>query len=54
MTELLKKLMMTQSGKEVAQERHQIIVDILYHIFDEFSTTIKARWFHIGTIVLLS
>lgn len=31
----LKKLMMTESGKEEAQERHQIVVDVLYHIFDE-------------------
>lgn len=31
----LKGLMMTESGKEEAKERHQIVVDILYHIFDE-------------------
>ena len=31
----LKNLMMTESGKEEAQERHQIVVDILHHIFDE-------------------
>lgn len=31
----LKGLMLTDSGKEEAQERHQIVVDILYHIFDE-------------------
>ena len=31
----LKNLMMTESGKEDAQDRHQIVVDVLYHIFDE-------------------
>lgn len=31
----LKDLMMTNSGKEEATDRHQIIVDILYHLFDE-------------------
>lgn len=31
----LKNLMMTESGKKEAQERHQIVVDVLYHIFDE-------------------
>lgn len=31
----LKDLMMTESGKQEAQERHQIIVDILYHLFEE-------------------
>lgn len=31
----LKDLMITSSGKEEAKERHQIIVDILYHLFDE-------------------
>ena len=31
----LKNLMMTESGKEEAKERHQIIIDVLYHIFDE-------------------
>ena len=30
--------MMTESGKQVAQERHQIIVDILYHLFEEENT----------------
>lgn len=29
---------MTESGKQVAQERHQIIVDILYHLFEEENT----------------
>ena len=31
----LKDLMMTDSGKQVAKGRHQIIVDILYHLFEE-------------------
>ncbi len=31
----LKDLMMTESGKQEAQERHQIIVDVLYHLFKE-------------------
>lgn len=31
----LKKLMLTESGAKEAQERHQIVVDILYHIFEE-------------------
>ena len=31
----LKDLMMTDSGKEEAQERHKIIVDMLYHLFEE-------------------
>lgn len=31
----LKGLMMTESGKEEAEERHQIMVDMLYHLFDE-------------------
>lgn len=31
----LKDLMMTSSGKEEAKERHQIIIDILYHLFNE-------------------
>lgn len=34
----LKGLMLTESGKEEAEERHQIIVDILYHLFDEEDT----------------
>ncbi len=34
----LKDLMMTESGKKEAQERHQIIVDILYHLFEEENT----------------
>lgn len=31
----LKDLMMTESGKQEAQKRHQIVVDILYHLFEE-------------------
>lgn len=31
----LKDLMITESGKIESKERHQIVVDILYHIFDE-------------------
>lgn len=31
----LKNLMMTNSGKEEAKSRHQIVVDILYHFFAE-------------------
>lgn len=31
----LKGLMLTNAGKEEAQNRHQIIVDFLYHLFDE-------------------
>ena len=31
----LKYLMMTDSGKEEAINRHEIVVDILYHLFDE-------------------
>lgn len=31
----LKDLMLTESGKEEAKNRHQIIVDFLYHLFDE-------------------
>lgn len=31
----LKNLMLTKSGKEEAKSRHQIIVDFLYHLFDE-------------------
>lgn len=31
----LKKMMMTDAGIEEAQARHQIIVDVLYHLFDE-------------------
>ena len=34
----LKDLMMTESGKQEAQERHQIVVDILYHLFEEENT----------------
>lgn len=34
----LKDLMMTESGKKEAQERHQIVVDILYHLFEEENT----------------
>ena len=31
----LKDLMMTDSGKKEAKDRHQIVVDILYHLFEE-------------------
>lgn len=31
----LKDLMMTDSGKEESESRHQIVVDILYHFFAE-------------------
>lgn len=31
----LKNLMMTDSGKEEAEDRHKIVVDILYHLFEE-------------------
>ena len=31
----LKALMMTESGMMEAEERHQIMIDILYHLFDE-------------------
>lgn len=31
----LKNLMLTDSGKKEAESRHQIIVDFLYHLFDE-------------------
>lgn len=31
----LKDLMLTESGKEEAKNRHQIIVNFLYHLFDE-------------------
>lgn len=31
----LKGLMMTESGMMEAKERHQIMIDILYHLFDE-------------------
>ena len=31
----LKRLMLTAQGKEEAEKRHQIVVDILYHLFDE-------------------
>lgn len=31
----LKKIMLTESGKQEAKARHQIVVDILYHLFDE-------------------
>lgn len=34
----LKDLMMTESGKQEAQDRHQIIVDILFHLFKEEET----------------
>ena len=31
----LKNLMMTNSGKKEAESRHQIVVDMLYHLFEE-------------------
>ena len=31
----LKNLMLTDSGKKEAESRHQIIVDFLYHLFEE-------------------
>ena len=31
----LKDLMITDSGKQEAQERHKIVVDMLYHLFEE-------------------
>lgn len=31
----LKDLMLTESGKKEAKSRHQIVVDFLYHLFDE-------------------
>lgn len=31
----LKDLMLTESGKAEAKSRHQVIVDFLYHLFDE-------------------
>lgn len=31
----LKYLMMTKSGKEEATNRHKIVVDVLYHLFEE-------------------
>ncbi len=31
----LKDLMLTEAGKEESKNRHQIIVDFLYHLFDE-------------------
>ena len=31
----LKDLMLTESGKEEAKSRHQIVVDFLYHLFQE-------------------
>ena len=31
----LKDLMLTKSGKEEAKSRHQIVVDFLYHLFQE-------------------
>lgn len=34
----LQNLMLTNSGKEESKKRHQIIVDILYHLFDEEDT----------------
>lgn len=34
----LKDLMLTESGKEEAKSRHQIVVDFLYHLFQEENT----------------
>ena len=34
----LKDLMLTEAGKEEALNRHEIIVDFLYHLFDEEKT----------------
>ena len=31
----LKDLMLTDSGKEESKNRHQIVVDFLYHLFNE-------------------
>lgn len=31
----LKDLMLTESGKKEAKSRHQIVIDFLYHLFDE-------------------
>ena len=31
----LKDLMLTNSGKEESKDRHQIVVDFLYHLFNE-------------------
>lgn len=31
----LKGLMLTDAGKEEARNRHQIVIDFLYHLFDE-------------------
>ena len=31
----LKKIMMTESGKKESEKRHQIIVDVLYQLFEE-------------------
>lgn len=35
----LKNLMLTDSGKQESQKRHQIIVDFLYHLFEEENAT---------------
>ena len=35
----LKNLMLTDSGKKESQKRHQIIVDFLYHLFEEENAT---------------
>lgn len=35
----LKDLMLTESGREEAKSRHQIMVDFLYHLFDEEDVT---------------
>ena len=35
----LKDLMITESGKEEAKDRHNIVVEFLYHLFDEENAT---------------
>lgn len=40
----LKNLMLTESGREEATSRHQIIVDFLYHLFDEEDTPEWAEY----------
>ena len=40
----LKKLMLTNSGRNEANKRHQIIVDVLYQLFDEESVPEWKRY----------
>lgn len=40
----LKNLMLTESGKEEAKSRHQIIIDFLYHLFDEENASEWTRY----------